>query len=215
MKNARIFQFLPLAFIAFLVQPDPGVSQGTISAELEAKWTTRANKEAANYAKSGYQVYGSDSSLEELIREFYILSYSEEKKGVRMFVNPTSMSREKDLEYALEKAAVKSKNNVLGIMQLYFYSWINVDDRTTQEQKQALIRAAELAEPGLAEQLVEIKPYRKYTFVKEGKKDFKVELRELYDQEMLKTLFRKAILEQLDLDQFEGKNPSDLLQFEK
>lgn len=199
--------FLPLS-ICF--------SQGSISPENLEKAAKKAEREARNYSKSNYQVHNNEKDLEFLIREYYEYKYTENDQGVRLYLVPLLMSREKSLEKAIEVAFEKSKHNTLGVMQLYFYSWINVDDRTTQEQKDLLTKAAEIAELSISEMIQNTDPLKTYIFYKKLKKDFRLELRVVYDQELLKELCRKEIIASLSSKTaFQGKDIYQLLVFEK
>jgi hypothetical protein len=211
----HISRFVLYVSIAFISIPS-FCQEGYISPKHKAKIEKRSYRETKTYNKSEYKVYGTQQSLEEAINEYYRYHFSEVSDGVRMYATPTAMSRESDLEKAVEKGWKKAKESALGIMQLYFYSWINVDERTSQEQKDALIKAAEKAEPSIKKLIHEMEPVKSYILYKELKRDYRVETRTVYDQELLKKKIRALIIEHLEKKElFEGKDLDALLTFEK
>lgn len=208
-------KFLFALFIPLLSLP-VNAQKGFISAEHQEKIDRRSSQETKMYAKSEYQVYSPSMNLEEAILEYYTYHFTEIQEGVRMYATPTAMSREKTLDQAVESGRIKAKNSALGVMQLYFYSWINVDERTSQEQKDELIGAAGRAEPQIKEMIDNMDPIKTYVFYKELKRDFRVETRTVYDQELLKEKIRALIIGHLDNPQLfkEGEVESFLI-FEK
>ena len=106
--------------------------QGIISEKNQAKITRNAEREAKYYLKKGYQVYDSTEDLENSLRSYYRYKFSENETGNRIYVVPISMSREKNLEDAVSSARLKSGQSTLGLMQLYFNSWIRTDERTSE-----------------------------------------------------------------------------------
>jgi hypothetical protein len=190
--------------------------EGYISPEHREKIDRRSSREIKTYQGSEYRVYGSELSLAEAIPAYYEYHFTEIADGVRKYATPTAMSREKDLAEAVEVARLNAKNSALGLMQLYFYSWINVDERTTQEQKDRLIQATEKAEPAIRDMINALDPIASFVLYKELKRDFRVEMRTVYDQELLKRNIRTLIIGELgDPDLFRGQDLVSLLTFEK
>ena len=133
-----------------------------------------------------------------------------------MYAVPISMSRERDLDETVRAALLKSKHQTLGLMQLYYYTWINVDERTSQEEKDLLIKATEKAEPYIKDQVEKTESIASYIFYKKMKRDYRVELRAVYDQKLLKSIWRKQIINRLEPNEnFKGKDINELLIFEK
>ena len=217
MKSCYSYWFSGVFVALFLLVSASGNAQeGYISPEHREKIDKRSSREIKTYQNSEYRVYGSELSLEEAIPAYYAYHFTEIADGVRKYATPTAMSRENELEEAVEKARLNAKNSALGVMQLYFYSWINVDERTTQEQKDRLIQAAEKAEPAIRDMIDALEPIASFVFYKELKRDFRVEIRTVYDQELLKRNIRTLIIAELgDPELFHGQDLVSLLTFEK
>ena len=190
--------------------------QGIISEKNQAKITRNAEREAKYYLKKGYQVYDSTEDLENSLRSYYRYKFSENETGNRIYVVPISMSREKNLEDAVSSARLKSGQSTLGLMQLYFNSWIRTDERTSENEKELLINAVEKAESGIRKMYERTPPVQVYIFYKKNKKDYRVEIRSVHDQELLREISRKQIISKLEPNElFEGKDLNEILVFEK
>jgi len=68
---------ISIIIVSFLFLAHSAFTQGQLSEKHRLKSAKKARQEAKLYSKKGYKTYEPDATIQEMIQEYYELSYSE------------------------------------------------------------------------------------------------------------------------------------------
>ncbi len=204
-----------LSFILLMLFSGVVMSQGILSAAATKRAQKKAMAEAKMYHKKGFKPYHTKQSIQAMLFDYYKLAYTEKKPGIRVYVQGQGMSTGKDTPAAIAHGIQDANKSIPGLLSMYFNSWASVDSRTTDKEKSKITDAVNTVAKSFKNQLPHLKYYKIYEMVRPKKGKYQSIVRILYNQEMLRTNFRRFIKKELQhTTQWNEKRIDALLHFE-